>query len=248
MRGATCSRSELYLFEMLTGRVAFEGTTVTSVRDAVLEGEVPAVSSLQPETPAAVEAVVRRCLVKDPNERFQTAGEVVRELKQASESILYARAHSTPAGDSQGKGQWSGWKARAVLVALAGLVAWGVVAGFQRGRRARLPDSVDRGPAASEPLRGPDTRYFADGMTEQLIADLATIDGLRVISRTSVMPYKDAPKPVPVIARELQVDAVIEGSVARNGGKIQITTTLIRGVNGRDHLVAAVRTRRGTMW
>ena len=236
--GEVDARSDLFsfgavLFEMLTGRVAFEGTTVTSVRDAVLEGEVPAVSSLQPETRAAVEAVVRRCLVKDPTERFQTAAEVVHELKQASESILYARAHSTPAGDSQDKGQWSGWKARALLLALAGLVAWGIVAGLQR-RSAGSAGQIQS--IAVLPLQNlfgdPTQEYFADGMTEQLIADLATIDGLRVTSRTSVMQYKDAPKPVPVIARELQVDAVIEGSISRTGGKIQITTTLIRGVTG----------------
>ena len=236
--GEVDARSDLFsfgavLFEMLTGRVAFEGTTVTSVRDAVLEGEVPAVSSLQPETPAAVEAVVRRCLVKDPTERFQTAGEVVRELKQASESILYPRAHSTPAGDSQGKGQWSGWKARALLLALAGLVAWGIVAGLQRRSAGSAGQIQSIAVLPLQNLSGdPTQEYFADGMTEQLIADLATIDGLRVTSRTSVMQYKDAPKPVPVIARELQVDAVIEGSISRTGGKIQITTTLIRGVTG----------------
>ena len=236
--GDVDARSDLFsfgavLFEMLTGRVAFEGTTVTSVRDAVLEGEVPAVSSLQPETPAAVEAVVRRCLVKDPNERFQTTGEVVRELKQASDSILYARAYSTPPGDSQDKGRWSGWKARAVLVALTGLVAWGIVAGFERWSAGSSAQIQSIAVLPLQNLSGdPTQEYFADGMTEQLIADLATIDRLRVISRTSVMPYKDAPRPVPVIARELQVDAVIEGSVSRNGGKIQITTTLIRGVTG----------------
>ena len=55
----------------------------------------------------------------------------------------------------------------------------------------------------------PDQEYFADGMTEQLIADLATIGGLRVTSRTSVMNYKRASKPVPTIAKELNVDALI---------------------------------------
>ena len=236
--GEVDARSDLFsfgavLFEMLTGRVAFEGTTVTSVRDAILEGEVPAVSSLHPETPAAVEAVVRRCLAKNPNERFQAAREVVHELKQASESILYAGAHSTRPGDSQGKGHWSGWKARALLLALAGLAGWGMVAGFQHSSAGSSAQIQSIAVLPLQNLSGdPTQEYFADGLTEQLIADLATIDRLRVISRTSVMPYKDAPKPVPVIARELQVDAIIEGSVARAGGKVQITTTLIRGASG----------------
>ena len=105
--------------------------------------------------------------------------------------------------------------------------------GSSVGRRARAAQIQSIAVLPLQNLSGdPTQEYFADGMTEQLIADLATIDRLRVISRTSVMPYKDAPKPVPVIARELQVDAVIEGSVARDGGKVQITTTLIRGATG----------------
>jgi len=69
--------------------------------------------------------------------------------------------------------------------------------------------------------------YFADGMTEQLIASLGQISALRVISRTSVMGYKGARKPLPQIARELNVDAVIEGSIARSGGRVRITAQLI---------------------
>jgi len=69
--------------------------------------------------------------------------------------------------------------------------------------------------------------YFADGMTEQLIASLGQISALRVISRTSVMGYKGARKPLPQIAHELNVDAVIEGSIARSGGRVRITAQLI---------------------
>ena len=69
--------------------------------------------------------------------------------------------------------------------------------------------------------------YFADGMTDQLIATLGQISALRVISRTSVMVYKGARKPLPQIARELNVDAVIEGSIMRSGGRVRITAQLI---------------------
>jgi TolB-like protein/DNA-binding winged helix-turn-helix (wHTH) protein/Flp pilus assembly protein TadD len=69
--------------------------------------------------------------------------------------------------------------------------------------------------------------YFADGMTEELITDLAQIRALRVISRTSVMAYKGAGKPLPQIARELNVDAVVEGSVLRSGDQVRITAQLI---------------------
>ena len=69
--------------------------------------------------------------------------------------------------------------------------------------------------------------YFADGMTDELISDLGQISALRVISRTSVMAYKHARKPLPQIARELNVDAVVEGTVFRSGDQVRITAQLI---------------------
>jgi len=69
--------------------------------------------------------------------------------------------------------------------------------------------------------------YFADGMTDELISDLGQISTLRVISRTSVMVYKRARKPLPQIARELDVDAVVEGTVLRSGDRVRITAQLI---------------------
>jgi TolB-like protein/DNA-binding winged helix-turn-helix (wHTH) protein/Flp pilus assembly protein TadD len=70
--------------------------------------------------------------------------------------------------------------------------------------------------------------YFADGMTDELISDLGQISALRVISRTSVMAYKHARKPLPQIARELNVDAVVEGTVLRSGDQVRITAQLIQ--------------------
>jgi TolB-like protein/DNA-binding winged helix-turn-helix (wHTH) protein/Tfp pilus assembly protein PilF len=69
--------------------------------------------------------------------------------------------------------------------------------------------------------------YFADGMTDELISDLGQISALRVISRTSVMGYKHARKPLPQIANELDVDAVVEGTVLRSGDQVRITAQLI---------------------
>jgi TolB-like protein/DNA-binding winged helix-turn-helix (wHTH) protein/Flp pilus assembly protein TadD len=70
--------------------------------------------------------------------------------------------------------------------------------------------------------------YFADGMTDELISNLGQISALRVISRTSVMAYKHASKPLPQIARELNVDAVVEGTVLRSGDQVRITAQLIQ--------------------
>lgn len=80
-----------------------------------------------------------------------------------------------------------------------------------------------------ENLSGDATQdYFADGMTDQLITDLAQISALRVISRTSAMAYKGARKPLPEIARQLNVDAVVEGTVLRSGEQVRITAQLIQ--------------------
>ena len=77
----------------------------------------------------------------------------------------------------------------------------------------------------------PAQEYFADGMTEALITDLAKIPGLKVISRTSIMQYKDSHKRLPQIARELGVDAIVEGAVLRAGDRVRITAQLVRAAN-----------------
>ncbi len=79
--------------------------------------------------------------------------------------------------------------------------------------------------------------YLADGMTEELITDLSKISALRVISRTSVMRYKQTKKPLPEIARELNVDALVEGTVLRSGSRVRITANLLYAPTDR-HLWA----------
>lgn len=77
----------------------------------------------------------------------------------------------------------------------------------------------------------PSEEYFADGMTEELIGKLAQIGSLRVISRTSVMRYKTGGKSLPEIARELNVDAVVEGTVQRSDGRVRVTVKLIHAAS-----------------
>ena len=100
-----------------------------------------------------------------------------------------------------------------VGAALAALGVWLMADQLLASGSDAAPARFDPSPSCrSHNLSGdPEQEYFADGMTEQLIADLAKAGGLRVIARTSVMHYKDARKPVPAIARELKVDAIIEG-------------------------------------
>jgi TolB-like protein/DNA-binding winged helix-turn-helix (wHTH) protein len=83
----------------------------------------------------------------------------------------------------------------------------------------------------------PSQEYFADGMTEALIGRLSMIHDLRVISRTSVMRFKDTRQPVPEIAKTLGVDAIVEGSVIREGSRVRVNAQLIRGSTD-EHLWA----------
>ncbi len=83
----------------------------------------------------------------------------------------------------------------------------------------------------------PEQEYFADGMTEELITNLGKISALRVISRTSVMQYKGTRKPLPQIARELNVDAIVEGTVQRSENRVRITANLLHAPTDR-HLWA----------
>jgi TolB-like protein/DNA-binding winged helix-turn-helix (wHTH) protein/Flp pilus assembly protein TadD len=83
----------------------------------------------------------------------------------------------------------------------------------------------------------PSQEYFADGMTEELITDLAKVSALRVISRTSVMRYKGTKKGLPEIARELNVDGIVEGSVMRSGNRVRITAQLLHALTDK-HLWA----------
>lgn len=94
-----------------------------------------------------------------------------------------------------------------------------------------------------ENLSGDSTQeYFSDGVTEAIITDLGKIRGIRVISRTSVMPFKNAHKTLPQIAQDLNVDALIEGGIVRSGGRVRITAQLV-AVNPERHVWAATYER-----
>ena len=116
-------------------------------------------------------------------------------------------------------------------LALLLLLAAGTFIYAWRIRQAAAPVQPEITSLAVLPLENlsgdPSQEYFADGMTEALISNLSQIKALKVISRTSVMRYKESRESLPVIARALGVDAVIEGSVQRSGGRVRVTAQLI---------------------
>ena len=152
------------------------------------------------------------------------------------------RAESAEPGAAQspnGKHRRRLAAALASAFALLALIVLVVLTGRQgRSHESRPPLIKSLAVFPLENLSGdPAQQYFADGMTDELTTELAKIHSLRVISRHSIMQYRGGTKPLPQIARELNVDAVVEGTVMRSGDRVRITAQLIEA-SGDRHLWA----------
>ena len=239
-------RSDLFsfgtvLYEMATGKLPFEGS---SPRRNLRRYPAPATASgdraVNPQLPLVVDAVIAKALEKDRDLRYQDAGEISADLvrlKRNSESNLAAASLTT----SRSRVSMPGLLAAAGVFALALAFAAGLGTGkLRQWLRPSLGGTRIQSLAVLplENLSGdPAQEYFADGMTEELITDLSQIEAIRVISRTSAMRYKGSNKSLPDIARELNVDALVEGSVQRSGNRVRITAQLIYAPTDR-HLWA----------
>jgi serine/threonine-protein kinase len=211
------------LYEMLCGRPAFTGETAAEIMTSVLRTDPSSLCASGDRVPPALDRIVRRCMEKKATERFQSAEDVAFALQAISEAAEGAPP-PTVAGKRRGAAAVAAGALAVALLLAAGLVLF---------RRPPADEGRTIRSIAVLPLenlsRDPEQEYFADGMTDALIGDLAKIGALRVISRTSVMRFKGVRKPLPEIARELNVDAVVEGSVQRSGDRVRITSQLIRG-------------------
>jgi len=224
---AADARSDIFslgcvLHEMVSGARPFAGRTHGEVLAAILRDEPPDLSGDQ--APAELVGVIRHCLLKKPEQRFQSA----RDLAFALKAIVSGSAVTTPVPAPGRRSRKLGIALGAAAVVLAGLgvALW---RGLPSGREAVhsiavLPFQNLSGDASQD--------FFVDGMTEELIANLAKVQDLGVISRTSVMQYKGSRKLLPEIARELKVDSVVEGSVLRAGQRVRINVQLVRADNG----------------
>jgi eukaryotic-like serine/threonine-protein kinase len=206
---AVDARTDLFalgiiLYELASGRRPFTGGTPADVSSSILRDTPPSLASLRRDLPADLERIVERCLEKEPRARFQTALDVcneLRRLQQSSASGAQAAAGGRRRGDAAERGAEAG-PARETIPSLAVLPL----------------ENVSHDPAQD---------YFADGMTDALISELARLKALRVISRTSAMKYKSVQRALPEIARELNVGSILEGSALLVGRKVRVTVRLV---------------------
>ena len=223
----------LVLYEMATGQRAFKGDTVPALQKAIL-CETPApVRDLNPEVPAKLQQIIMKTLERSRETRYQAAVELRADLETVKQDMRPPRSVAWTVVVS--KLRASRWKH--VGLASASVVLLSSAMGFwwMRAHTSHVPGTSSAEPLIRslavlplENLSGdPAQEYFADGMTDELITDLGQIDALRVISRTSIMKYKGAHKLLPEIAKELNIDAVVEGTVVHSGEHVRITAQLI---------------------
>jgi len=199
------------LFEMLWGRPAFRRGSAGETIAAILADD-PLTSVSLTGVPSGLLAIVRHCLEKDPDRRFHSARDISLALESGAAPIARRRIS----------------RRVAILAGLTLLVALGGGAWFLRSRWHAPAAQIDS--LAVLPLNdlsGSADRYFADGLTEELTTRLAQIHSLRVVARSSVEQYAATKKSLRDIGHELNVDALVTGSIVRSGGNLRVTAQLI---------------------
>ena len=246
------------LYELLTGQRPFQGDHDAAVVYAIVNEKPKSLTYFRKEFAPDLERLVMKMLEKRKENRYQSVHEMLTDLKdferninadqqrlllnKNNENIKSRKSNSRLDEEKLSKVQLlkvnilrlkHSYKYVGVLILLI-LVVWTGTQLITGSNQAIESIAV----LPLENLSGnPEQEYFVSGMTDALITNLAKINALKVISKTSVMHYQDTDKSMPEIAQELKVDAVVEGSVMRAGEQVRITVQLIDAVTDR-HLWA----------
>jgi serine/threonine-protein kinase len=240
------------LYEMLTGQLPFRADHEAAVLYSIVNDDPEAVSRVRPNVPAKLGEIVEKALAKRPSNRYQNI-----DALQADLEVFLGKqeGRTTPTSVQLGieevrrrrviRGLWV-----ASFVIVAAAAGWlslrdetppGEPAPAAKTTPAPSASVARKTSIAVLPLADLSSaggnEFFADGMTEELITQLAQIKSLKVISRTSIMQYKNTTKRLPEIAAELGVADILEGSVFRAGDQVRISVQLIDAANDQ-HLWA----------
>src|SRR6266850_2355747 len=220
------------LHEMASGHRPFSGRSGFELTSAILRDPPP---PLPDHVPAGLVGVIRRCMLKDPGARYQSAGEV-RSALETLESTAVSRPALPEARASAGPRMalltWVIVGLTVLFVVLFTLNIGGL--GERLVHRSTPPAIRSLAVLPLANLSGDISQdFFADGMTAELIREASKIAQLRVVSLTSVMSYKGTHTPLPQIARELKANALLEGSVARSGNQMRIAVALYDSASER---------------
>ncbi len=229
----TDHRSDIFsigviFYEMLAGERPFRGEHEAALLYEIVHEQPRSFTDMDVTADPEIERIIANALAKDPEERYEHIGVFTAELAAmrggriaSSTALPVKRRRSTIRRQLFGAASVAA--ALAIIIALLYIVLW----------RGEAIDSIAVLPL--ENLSGNnEEEYFVNGMTDELISRLARIEGLKVISRTSIMRYKGSSESLPVIADELNVKAILEGSVLRIGDRVRIAVKLIHAGTDRS--------------
>ena len=209
------------LYHLVTDAFPVSAAALDDLKAAHTNGNRQRLRDVRPDLPATFIKAVESATARSAADRAPSAGALEEQLEQ----ILLS------AGNEKGRRGWSAgfrWAALAILIVLS------LAVGAFNGRIGSLfgPSAAGINSLAVLPFRNltgeANQEYLADSVTVLLTGNLAQLKSLRVISSTSAMSYKGRPQGLSAIARELRVDAIVEGTVSRSGDRLRVTVQLRR--------------------
>jgi serine/threonine-protein kinase len=251
------------LYEAVTGRKPFSGESVIDTLHKIIHDPAPAITDFNPSASAELQRVIRKCLAKEPEKRYQTIRDTANDLEELLEDMKVAgniersvapatnsttRTNSAPgstAADMHGASTgsvtaspassaefiYSGVKKHKPAVAIAlviliAVIATGLGLYLRSGKSSGAIESIAVMPFVNE-SQNAEIEYLSDGMTETLIKSLTNLSNLDVKPRSAVFRYKGKDTDLQTIAKELKVQAILNGRVAQRGDQLTLSLELV---------------------